>query len=290
MYKRHALGEAESKTISPAGAFTFFAFCSVVLWAVPAGIEAVSGTTVEMYMMPPTWRAEILCAPAEGHPNNWSSTNQGVRYTYVHDGDNAGSECTRICVDAGCAGGGDPAAENGDDAIRTNLNKAREGLDLYDVFEVVFLILKWGAVVTAIGSLVVMRTGGPDMRWACLPCGAMVAAAALNPQAFIAVIPVYAAAYASDMWSTARFGPDRLRLFETNPILRRLIRHGPARAFSYHTMINVALVSALAAALAVWGPVSWEHSLGMLLAGLAGAHFWFAACNMREYKAMEAER
>lgn len=287
MYKRHALGQAENQTISPAGAFTFFAFCSVVLWAVPAGIEAISGTTIEMYMMPPTWRAEIFCALATGHEDDYGFTtdNPGVRYTYIHEN----GECTRTCVDAGCAGGGDTGSENGGDAIASNLAKAREGLDLYDVFEVVFLGLKWGAVITAIGSLVVMSVGRPGLWWACPPCGAMVAVAALHPQAFIAVIPVYAAAYASDMWSTARFGPERLRLFETNPILRRLIRYGPVRAFAYHTVINVALVSALAAALAVWGPVSWEHSLGMLLAGLAAAHFWFAACNAREYRKMEAE-
>lgn len=280
MYKRYIISEKnESKIPNLAGIFNFFVFCTIVTWAVPFAIEMMSGHSVEMYMMPPTWRAEILCSP--------SGAGADHQYTYLYDG-----ECSRLCKVPGCGGEG-PSTKSPD--WEANLAKAREGIDLYDMFEVVLNVLRYGTLSAALISLGVMRVRGmfagrPAWVWACVPCVAMSAVAAMRPEMVWAALMVWAAAYAADMWSTSRFGVENVRLNEANPVLRRLMRYGMRRGMALHTILYAGLVVCVPQVLGPVGMLEWDAMMGMLAFGLAAGHVWVAAANIAYYKMMEVGR
>ena len=272
MYKRYV---TDAKSAGLGGTVNFFLFCVVVVWLLPFGVEAVSGHPVELYMMPPSWRAEILCTPP-------GAVDADRSYKYAYDGG-----CARVCKIPGCGEDG-PAPTNGEEAWRANVAEARQGLNLYDVFELFLLGLRYGTLLVALAGLGVMGMGRPAWFWLCIPCG-VAAVAALHPVLWIAAVPAWAAAYATDMRSTARFGEENVRRHEVNPVLRRLMKYGMRRAFAMHTALYVCLLACVPYATGLVGPLPWHATTGMLMFGLAAVHLWVAACNTREYRT-EAER
>ena len=192
-----------------------------------------------------------------------------------------------VCKTPGCGQDG-PAPKNGEDAWRANVAEARQGLNLYDVFELFLLGLQYGTLLTTLISLAVMRVGRPAWFWLCVPCVAAAAATALHPAWWAAAIPAWAAAYAVDMRSTARFGEENVRRFEVNPVLRRLMKHGMRRALALHTALYAGMLACIPYATALAGPLQWHATTGMLMFGLAAAHLWAAACNTRDYHTWEA--
>lgn len=280
MYKRHALGDDERATGTPATVFTFFAFLSAIVWLVPLGIEIVFDSEIEMLMMPPSWRAEIMCHPPPDDANS--------KCSYIH----ADGICTSV---PGQHCKGDQTHNENEETQRDiNLLRAREGLDLYDIYTLVFDGLRWGTVLAAGISMVIMRVGRQAWTWVWVPCGSMVAVTVIHPEAYplllAAALPVHAAAYAADMWSTSRFGIEHLRKFEFSPMLRYFIRYGMARAFAYHTAASVGIVASLASAMTIWGPLPWDASLGMVSFGMATMHLWAIRNNIGWYRLVEAER
>ena len=276
MYKRHFLGTPEDETTKLGGVVTFFAFCAVVVWVMPLGIEAVSGHSVEMFMIPPIWRAEIMCATPD-EPDDRD-------YTYILDG----NTCIKKHDIPGHVDDGTTKPKNSDEAIAANVAKARAGLDLYDIFQIVMLALKTGTPLVALISLGILRMGAavgrPSWGWLCVPCGAAAVAAAFEPALLPAGLAVWAAAYTIDMWSTSRFGKQQVARYEINPILRALVRRCSIRAaFILHTIIYAPLVVGLPWLMGMAGPLSWEEVAGVLVFVLGGAHMWAAASNIREY-------
>ena len=282
MYKRYIVGDGESRG-DLGGMVNFFIFCTLVVWLLPFGIEAVAGHPVELYMMPPSWRAEILCSPP-------GVVDTDRPYYYVHDGG-----CTRVCHVPGCGHDG-LAPGNSEDAWRANLDEARQGLNLYDVFSLMLMGLRYGTLVVALASFGVMCAGRPVWMgrpmwfWLCIPCGVMAAVVVLHPAWWVAAVPVWAVAYGTDMYSTARFGGENVRRYEVNPVLRWLMGYGMRRAFTLHTILYGCMIACVPYAASLAGPLPWHATTGMLMFGLAAAHLCVAACNTRDYHTWEAAR
>lgn len=275
MYKRYVLGTPEHETARLSGVVAFFAFCAVVSWLLPYGIEAVAGHTPEVFFIPPIWRAEIMCASTSEPPDR--------EYTYVmEDGD-----CVKKCNTPGCPVEGDVTPKNPPEITAANMRAARSGLNIADIYELVLMGLRYGTPVVSVISLLVMRLGAvsrPAWAWLCVPCGAAAAAAAFEAALLPAALAACATAYTVDMWSTSRFGERDVRRFEVNPILRSLLRRfGMRPAFVLHTVLYAALLGGLSFLMGMAGPLPWEQVAGMLAFALAGAHVWVAASNIREY-------
>lgn len=275
MYKRYLLGTPEHEATRLSGVASFCAFCAVVVWLLPYGIEAVAGHPPEVFFIPPIWRAEIMCAS--------TSEPSDREYTYVMDG----GDCIKKCKTPGCPVEGDITPKNPPEIAAANMRAARSGLDIADIYELVLMGLRYGTPVASIISLGVMRLGvvyRPAWAWLCVPCGVAAAAAAFEPVLVPAALAAWVVAYAVDMWSTSRFGERDVQRFEINPILRSLLwRFGMRPAFILHTILYAALLGGLSALMAMAGPLPWEQVTGMLAFALAGAHVWAAASNIREY-------
>ena len=273
VYKRHVLGAPGSETPTLGGVVTFLIFCSMVVWAVPLAMEHISGMPLELFLVPPVWRGEIMCgAAADGERE----------YTYTY-GDGA---CVKVCRVPGCGVEGDSGPANSREVWEANLREARSGLDLYGIFGLAITVIRYGVVVAALASLGMMRVyGGP--AWVCMPCGAGAVAAALEPALLPAGLAALAAAYTADIWSTARFGGRALRFHEANPLLRVLFRRCTMRtALALHTAMYVTLLAGASYTLGQYGPLQWDALLSALAFGLAGMHAWAAAGNVRVYGRM----
>ena len=137
-------------------------------------------------------------------------------------------------------------------------------------------------------------TGRPAWAWLAAPCAAMAVVSAiypgLHPALLLAALPVWAATYMLDMWSTSRFGEENLRRDEANPVLRWALRYGMRRAFAVNAAVYAGALVTLPYALSLAGPIPWAPNVGIILSVMAAAHLWVAAGNMHQYKAMEAER
>lgn len=269
MYKRYALGRSESETGGPAGVLAFFVLCAAVVWLVPPVLESVAGHSAELFMVPPVWRGEIMCSPP-------GVTDRD--HTYVYDG-----ACMVRCDIPGCPQEGQTVPVNGRQDVEANLQAARSGLDMHGLYAVVFTLLRYGTVVAALAGLAVMGMR-PAWAWLCVPCCVMAAAAA-HEQALLALaLPAWAAAYCTDVWSTARFGESGIVRHEANPLLRYMVRRCGMRAFVVHAILYGALLGGAAVLLGAAGPLPWGQTLGMLAFGLAGGHAWAAAGNMRVFR------
>lgn len=147
MYKRYMLNEpGAEKKYNLGGVVNFFIFCAAVVWLLPVGIEAYTNHPAELAMMPPAWRAEILCTPAG------SAAEQ--KYTYTYDG-----ECHKVCKKPGCDLTGVAVTTPRASGWEANLAESREGLDLYDVFEGLLTVMRYGTLLCALISVFVMRVG-----------------------------------------------------------------------------------------------------------------------------------
>ena len=276
MYKRYALGESERPGTGPAGVFIFFVFCAVVVWMVPVVLEAVSGHPVELFMVPPIWRAEIMCGSA-------GAAHTG--YTYVYEND----KCYKQCKKPGCMDGGRmvdetvPYPVNDGDMVNANLAASRNGIDIHGIYVIVFTTIQYGTVVAALISLGVMNMrsivyGVPYFA----VCGAILYGA-VPPGLLWVSVPAWLGSYGADMWSTLRFGRHRIIIYEANPVLRCMVRRCGMRAFPVHTVIYVGLVSAISTIIGMEGPLAWEGAACVMF-GLAGAHMWAAANNMEVHR------
>ena len=147
-----------------------------------------------------------------------------------------------------------------------------------------------GSVLAALASLGMMRMSGrPAGSWACVPCGAGAVAAVFEPALLPAGLASLAAAYGSDMWSTARFGERAVRAHEANPLMRGLFRRYAMRtALALHTAIYAALIACATYLLAHAGPLQWDALLAAAAFALAGAHAWAARNNTQVYRKLEA--
>lgn len=275
VYKRYWLGAPQAETPTLGGVVSFLVFCSVVVWTVPLAMESVSGMPLELFLMPPAWRGEIMC---------WTAGDAEREYTYVYrDG-----ECVKVCKMPGCAFEGESGPAHLREAWEANLREARSGIDLSGIFWLAVTVIKYGAVVAALASLGIMRVHGgrawPAWGWACVPCAAGAVAAAIEPALLPAGLGALAAAYISDVWSTARFGGRALRTNEGNPLLRALFRRCTVRtALALHTATYMALAVCVSYVLGQAGPLQWDALLAALAFGLAGVHVWAAAGNVRVY-------
>ena len=94
----------------------------------------------------------------------------------------------------------------------------------------------------------------------------------MEPALLWAALPVWAAAYCIDMWSTMRFGEAGVARRETNSVIRYVVRRCGMRGFVLHTMLYCAVLGVSSTLLWVAGPVPWDAILGNLAFGLAGGH------------------
>ena len=269
MYRRYALGRPESETGGPAGILAFFVLCAAVVWLVPPALESVSGHSAELFMIPPAWRGEIMCAPPD-------MAERDHAYLYK-DG-----TCVVQCDIPGCPREGQVTPVNGREDIERNLAAARSGLDVYGLYEVVFAVLRYGTVVAALAGLAMMAAR-PVWAWLCVPCCVMAGVAALEPALLALAIPVWIAVYCVDAWSTSRFGEAGVIRHETNPLLRYMVRRCGMRALAMHAALYCILVVGMSVLLGAVGPLAWDQTLGMLAFGLAGGHAWAAAGNVRAF-------
>ncbi len=275
VYKRYWLGAPQAETSTLGGVVSFLAFVSIVVWAVPLAMESVSGMPLELFLVPPAWRGEIMCGTA-------GDAEREYAYAY-RDG-----ACVKVCNVPGCGFEGESGPAHPREVWEANLREARSGIDLSGIFWLAITVIKYGAVVAALASLGIMRVSGarawPAWGWACVPCAAWAVAAALEPALLPAGLAALAAAYASDIWSTARFGGRALRDNEYNPLLRALFRRYAMRtALALHTAAYMALVACVSYALGQAGPLPWDALLAAMAFGLAGVHVWVAAGNVRVY-------
>ena len=268
MYKRHALGEPD-RAGGPAGVFAFFVLCAAVVWLVPIGVEAIGGLPPEIFLMPPSWRGEIMCGMPGG-------TDRDHTYLY-RDG-----MCFIQCKTPGCPREGQTSPANDDAAIQANVRASRSGLDIYAVYVLVFTILKYGTAVAALAGLALLL-GRPAWAWSCVPCFAAAGAAVLEPALLWAALPAWAAAYCTDVWSTMRFGEAGVARRETNPVIRYAVRRCGRRGFALHAVLYCMVLAGASVLLWAAGPVPWDAVLGTLAFGLAGGHAWAAAGNARVF-------
>ncbi len=92
--------------------------------------------------------------------------------------------------------------------------------------------------------------------------------------------------YCCDMWSTARFGFDRVMRHETNPILRFLLCSTGMMlpAFLLHTILYGGIIMVLAIPLHFVTGQTIPVIIMILTLGLAVGHLWGMTSNLRIYK------
>lgn len=279
MYKRYWLGAPAQETHTVGGVFKFFVFCTLVIWLLPAGIEAVSDMPLDLFAVPPIWRAEIICAD--------SSDPDDRDYKYILDG----NTCTKECTKPGCTIV-DPTKTLTKEQIRdnylANISESRRDLGVHNIFEITMLALRYGTLLTALGSLGVMMVGAvrlPAWWLLCVPCVVMAVVVGMMPELLPLAAGAWAAAYAADLWSTRRFDDQDIIRGEVNPFLRRLLRrYGVRYSFILHPIIYVGGVVGTPFLVEPFGPLAWYQVMGMMMFGLAGLHVLVAANNIREHR------
>lgn len=265
MYKRYIIGDSKAQSVG--SIVSFFVFCTLLVWFIPFGVEIISGQPVELYMMPPTWRASILCGSV-GDTTNYRYDN-GICYT----------QCD---TPVNCTEGISPV--NSETEWKANLAAARQGINLYDVFEAILLALKYGTLLAALASIIIMRMYRSMIL--CIPCCILGFVVIIYPVFIAAAIPVWCVAYCIDMYTTIRFGQRRISCCEANPILRYLMKYGLRRAFILHSIIYAGLLASISYGTSIIGPLGIYQAAGMLLFGLAAAHLYAAESNTHEYDRM----
>lgn len=284
MYKRYWLGTPSNETNTVGSVFKFFVFCALVVNLLPAGIEAVSGLPLELFMVPPVWRAEMVCSSPD------EDTDRDYKYTLD------GSTCTKVCTDPGtCSGDGTTKTLSGEQIetnMRANAAESRRDLGIHGIFDLVMLGFRYGTVLAAMASLGVLRLG--RARRAYGPFVAIGASMACAPLVVlwagpVTVLPValgaLAAAYAGDAWSTSRFGRKNISRREVNPLMRWLVgRYGVRLSLVLHPAIYGGLVAGASVLMGLGGPLSWDQAAGMLALALAGAHAVATVNNIRAYR------
>lgn len=271
MYKRYALGE--NKTTLE-GVVTFFVFCSAVVWLLPIGIESVAGHDIEVFMIPPIWRGDVMCSGPGG--------SDTYTYTYTND------TCVQRCKIPGCPNDGAVSTRNDAGTISANLEAARTGLDIGDVYNIGITALRYGTVLAALMSLGVMGVRMYGISYLsylyAIPFGVGAAAAIFEPALLPVSISAWCVSYGMDMWSTSRFG-ESVRIYETNPLLRILFRNTTIRnGMICHTILYVSLICVVSYVVGIAGPIPADVFLAATLFGLAAGHMWAAANNVAEYK------
>lgn len=228
----------------------------------PYGVEAVSGYPVEIFMMPPAWRGDVMC-PA---PDDMVQTYQ---YT---DG-----MCVPKCVVPGCGAPTTPTLPQAD--IEQNMAAAREGLDLFDVYNLGIEALRYGTILVAMSSIGVMSMGRP-VWYVCALCMVMAVWSFFEPILLWGGVACLVASYGIDMWSTSRFGHDIAR-YEANPILRALYARYGMASFMMHSAIYAGVISVAYVILSLDGH---GGMVAPMLYILAAGHVIVATGNIREYK------
>ncbi len=143
MYQRYVIGK-EAGTINDI--VTFFILCCLVVWLVPITVEQVSGNSMEIFMLPPIWRGEIMCAPDDGaNERDYTfSYENGKCYKNFKPG-----KCNPDCIKE--------AHKLSEADIQVNLTKAREGIGIHDIFQLMLMGVQYGSIIAALSSLLIMR-------------------------------------------------------------------------------------------------------------------------------------
>lgn len=269
MYKRYV--EGDQQTTSLGGIITFAVLVCCVVWLVPVVVLTVTEMPMEIFMIPPIWRGDIMCQ---------DGTNI-QQYTYVDGVCTAECEPGEPCV----APHGPVSAEQ----VRINLEKARQGLGLYDIYQVGMLVLQYGSIVCIVCSAGVMRIR--TKHHVHLHLGIILYGLVLCILYLIlpydTLLPygvgVMVVAYVIDMYSTARFG-DSVRYREANPILRRLFAvYTIRRALALHTGLYCTLLVGVTILFGT-GPFPIHGTMGILLFSLAACHLYCGINNLKIYK------
>lgn len=270
MYKRYVICQGE-KAGTLGNIVVFFVFGTLVVWCVPLAVQAISDIPMDIFMVPPIWRGDIMCP----------EPSEGIRYSY-RDG-----MCYMQCVVPGGANCNGIVSPLGEEQWRANLAKSRESLGLYDIYSVGLMGLKYGTVIGALASAAVMYVGRPAWVWCVIPCGISAVVCAMYDGIWPVGIAAMVVAYMADAYSTARFGR-RLVLYEANVIMRYLFRRYSIRlALTLHTMWYFAAIVGVSILLGSTGPIQWHVMLGSLMFGLAACHIWCAAGNVQRYSLEE---
>lgn len=270
MYKRYVAGQGE-KAGTLGNIVVFFVFGMLVVWCVPLAVQAVSEMPMDIFMVPPIWRGDIMCP----------EPSEGTQYSY-RDG-----MCYVQCIVPGGANCNGIVPPLGEEQWRANLAKSRESLGLYDIYSVGLMGLKYGTVVGALASAAVMYVGRPAWVWCMIPCGIGATVCAMYDGIWPVGIAAMIVAYAADVYSTARFGR-RLMLYETNVIMRYMFRRYTVRlALTLHTIWYFAAIVGVSVLLGSTGPIQWHVMLGSFMFGLAACHIWCAAGNVKQYRLEE---
>ncbi len=154
MYKRYVISQGE-KAGTLGNIVVFFVFGVLVVWCVPLAVQAISDMPMDIFMVPPIWRGDIMCP----------EPSEGIRYSY-RDG-----MCHMQCVVPGGANCNGVVLPLEEEQWRANLAKSRESLGLYDIYSVGLMGLKYGTVIGALASAAVMYVGRPSWVWCVIPCG-----------------------------------------------------------------------------------------------------------------------
>ena len=291
-YKRWWLGTPSQETHTIGGVVKFFIFCALVVNLLPLGIEAVTDLPLEVSMVPPIWRAEIICStptepPAPGETPTTKPPPRDYKYTLE------GNVCTKVCTkEPNCAVAGETKELSTDQIAynsKANMAESRQDLGIHGIFELVMLVLRYGTVLVALASFGIMKVGS-NLRWYMFaaPYGAVcavllalwVAPIGLD-DVLVFAVGVWLAAYAADMWSTSRFTREDLGAREMNPVMRWLIvRFGVKHTFVVHPVVYGALLVGVSFLMEATSPLTWQQTFVLFALLLSCFHVGGAVNNM----------